>query len=64
MTDNRRIENIVNITDTLWTLNKTRVLGEIATCAKMDEIPQDCHKLVEAAFRFGATYMERAIGRR
>lgn len=64
MSDERKIENIVNITETLWTLNKSKVLKELAACAKTDEIPEECHRLVEAAFRFGATYMERAIGRR
>ena len=63
MSEERKIENIVNITETLWTLNKSKVLKELAVCAKTDEIPEECHRLVEAAFRFGATYMERAIRR-
>ena len=64
MSDERRIENIVELTETMWILNKRKVLKELAQSAKMDEIPEDCHRLVEAAFRFGATYMERTIGRR
>ena len=61
MSDERRIENIVNITDTLWQLNRAKkVVGvEKLTGTKM---PDDCMKLAEYFYRAGAVDMERAIG--
>ena len=62
MTDERRIENVINITEAVWTLNRTKVLNELGRAAGQ-EIPAECEKLVEWAFRFGASYMERALGK-
>lgn len=61
MTDERRVENVVNITDTLWQLNKYKLIEQIAY-ASDQEVPEDCYKLMEWCFRYGAMYMERAIG--
>ena len=61
MSDERRIENIVNITDTLWQLNRTKKVEgvEMLTGTKM---PDDCMKLAEYFYRAGAVDMERTIG--
>lgn len=61
MSDERRIENIVNITDTLWQLNRSKKVEgvEKLTGTKM---PDDCMKLAEYFYRAGAVDMERAIG--
>lgn len=63
MTHERRIENIVGISDTLWQLNNQRVIGQIeALCGH--PVPADCIELIECSFRFGAVLMEKAIGSR
>lgn len=61
MSNERRIENIVNITDTLWQLNRAKKVEgvEKLTGTKM---PKDCMKLAEYFYRAGAVDMERAIG--
>jgi hypothetical protein len=61
MTDKRRVENVVNITDTLWQLNKYKLIEQIAY-ASDQEVPEECYPLMEWCFRYGAMYMERAIG--
>lgn len=58
----KRTINIVNMTDTLWQLNRYKVLEQIGKLG--GEVPGECEMLVEAAFRFGAMYMEKAIGRK
>lgn len=63
MTDERRVENVIDITDTLWQLNKYKVIGKIETASE-SKVPEDCYKLMEWCFRYGAMYMERAIGGR
>ena len=63
MTDERRVENVIDITDTLWQLNKYKVIGKIETASEC-KVPEDCYKLMEWCFRYGAMYMERAIGGR
>lgn len=62
MTDERRVENVVNITDTLWQLNKYKLIEQIAYACDQ-EVPEDCYKLMEWCFRFGAMHMERALGK-
>ena len=62
MTDKRRIENIVELTDTLWQLNKWTVLNSFEErCGQ--PVPEDCVPLIEQSFRIGAAFMERAIGK-
>ena len=62
MSNARRIENVVNITDTLWRLNKHRLVSEIET-ASGQKIPEECYPFMEWCFRYGAMYMERALGK-
>lgn len=61
MTEERRIDNVVGISDTLWKLNHNKVIKQIEQVSH-GEVPEDCYKLIECAFRFGAVMMERAIG--
>lgn len=61
MTDRRRTENIVNITDTLWKLNKYKLVKEIEQ-ASGQEVPEECYPFMEWCFRYGAMFMEKAIG--
>lgn len=61
MTKERRIENVVGITDTLWQLNRYKLFDQIEK-ASGTKVPEDCHKLIEWSFRYGAMYMEKAIG--
>lgn len=58
----KRTERVVSITDTLWQLNKYKMISQIETASKC-EVPEDCYKLMEWCFRFGAMYMERALGK-
>lgn len=62
MTDERRVENVVNITDTLWQLNRYKLFDYIAEQSGC-EVPEGCYQLIEASFRCGAALMERALGK-
>lgn len=63
MTNTRRVENIIGISDTLWQLNKSKVIKFIAE-ESGQEVPEDCYELIERGFRYGAVIMEKAIKRR
>lgn len=63
MSDERRIENIVSITDTLWQLNKGKKIKGLEQLTGT-AMPEDCMKLAEYFYRAGAVDMERAIGRK
>lgn len=58
----RRDKNIMGITDTLWKLNKYRLLDQIERMTG-HPVPADCYGLIEVSFRSGAVLMERAIGK-
>ena len=62
MTTERRIENIVQLSDTLWQLNKSRRIAELEKLTKT-KMPEDCMKLAEFFYRAGAVDMERANGK-
>lgn len=62
MTEEKRVDNIVNLSDTLWKLNKRRVLEQIEALSGAP-VPEDCMELIECSFRFGAVLMEKAIRR-
>lgn len=62
MTEEKRVDNIVNLSDTLWKLNKRRVLEQIEALSGAP-VPEECMELIECSFRFGAVLMERAIRR-
>ena len=62
MTDERRVQNVVNITDTLWQLNKYRLMEQIRQMSGT-EVPEACHELIEVSFRTGAALMEKALGK-
>ena len=62
MTDERRTQNLVNITDTLWQLNRYTVIEQIEKASKC-KIPEDCYQFMEWTYRFGAMHMERALGK-
>lgn len=62
MKDQRRIDNIVGLSDTLWTLNKWTVLDYFErTCGH--PVPDECIPLIEQSFRIGSVMMEKAIGK-
>lgn len=63
MADANRINNIVSISETLWQLNKYRILGQIEAMAGAP-VPEDCYELIECSFRLGAVLMEKALGKR
>ena len=63
MTDERRVENVVSITDTLWQLNKYKLVKQIEK-ASGQTVPEDCYKFMEWCFRYGAMYMEKALGKK
>lgn len=63
MADANRIKNVVGISETLWELNKFRVLEQIETISGAP-VPEDCYELIECSFRLGAVLMERALGKR
>jgi len=63
MADAKRIKNVVGISETLWELNKFRVLKQIEMISGAP-VPEDCYELIECSFRLGAVLMERALGKR
>lgn len=54
-------ERIIQMINTIWTLNRYKVIGDIAKVSEC-EVSRDCYGLIEAAFKFGAMYMEMANG--
>ena len=62
MTEERRMSNMVNITDTLWKLNKYRLMKQIRKMSGV-EVPEDCYDLIEVSFRTGAALMGKALGK-
>ena len=64
MADEKRMKNVIDITETLWTLNRPKVLEQLKSLNGGHAVPSDCVKLIEYSFRTGAVYMEKAIGRR
>lgn len=62
MTEERRNQNIMDITDTLWKLNRYKLLDQIERMTGFP-VPADCYDLIEVSFRSGAVLMERAVGK-
>lgn len=58
----KRVENVVNISDTLWQLNRFNVIAQIEKLSGTP-VPEDCMELIECSFRFGAVLMEKALTR-
>lgn len=58
----KRVENVVNISDTLWQLNRFNVIAQIEKLSGTS-VPEDCMELIECSFRFGAVLMEKALTR-
>lgn len=57
----KRAETVVGISDTLWQLNRNKVIEQIEKLSG-DPVPEECMKLIECSFRIGAVLMEKAIG--
>lgn len=62
MTDKRRIENVVQLTDTIWQVNKNKIIAEIEECTG-EPVPVDCMKLIEFCVRRGCVLMEQTVGK-
>ena len=62
MTDNRRIENIVQLTDTIWQVNKDKILKDIEKWTG-EPVPEACYKLIEFCVRRGCVLMEQTVGK-
>ena len=58
----RRKENIMAMTDTIWQLNRHKVIDQLEELSGQ-KIPEECMKLIEYSFRFGAMRMEDANGK-
>jgi hypothetical protein len=63
MTEEKRVKNVINISDTLWQLNRFTVISQIEKLCG-SPVPDDCLELIECSFRFGAVLMEKALGKR
>ncbi len=63
MTEERRVDNVINITETLWQLNRYKLFDQIARMSGTN-VSEDCYPLIEVSFRCGAALMEKAIGGR
>lgn len=62
MTEKRRTENIVQLTDTIWEVNKYKILKKIEKDSGAP-VPKDCHYLIEYCIRYGAVLMEQTVGK-
>ena len=63
MTKARRVENLENLTGTLWEVYHNKVIRYIEEeCGHA--VPEDCIGLIERGFRYGAICMEKTIGRK
>lgn len=62
MTEERRNQNIVDITDTLWKLNRYKLFDQVERMTGFP-VPPECYELMECSFRSGAVLMQRAIGK-
>lgn len=62
MADNRRIENIVQLTDTIWQVNKNKILKDIEEWTG-EPVPEACYKLIEFCVRRGCVLMEQTVGK-
>lgn len=62
MTDKRRIENVVQLTDTIWQVNKNKIVAEIEEWTG-EPVPEDCMRLIEFCVRRGCVLMEQTVGK-
>lgn len=62
MADKRRIENIIQLTETIWSVNKNRLIDKIEEMTG-GPVPEDCLTLMEFCFRNGCVAMEQTIGK-
>lgn len=62
MTDERRVENVVQLTDTIWQVNKNKILKEIEEWTG-EPVPVDCYRLIEFCVRRGCVLMEQTVGK-
>ena len=62
MTDKRRVENVVRLTDTIWQVNKNKIVAEIEEWTG-EPVPVDCMKLIEFCVRRGCVLMEQTVGK-
>lgn len=62
MTDKRKIENVVQLTDTIWQVNKNKIVAEIEEWTG-EPVPVDCMKLIEFCVRRGCVLMEQTVGK-
>ena len=62
MTDERRIENVVQLTDTIWQVNKNKIIKEIEAWTG-EPVPEDCYDLIEFCVRRGCVLMEQTVGK-
>lgn len=62
MTDKRRIENVVQLTDTIWEVNKSKIINAIEK-ESGTPVSEDCMKLIEFCIRYGCVLMEQTVGK-
>lgn len=62
MTEKRRAENVVQLTDTIWQVNKNKILKEIEEWTG-EPVPGACHRLIEFCIRRGCVLMEQTVGK-
>ena len=62
MTEKRRVENVVQLTDTIWQVNKNKILKEIEEWTG-EPVPEACYSLIEFCIRRGCVLMEQTVGK-
>ena len=62
MTEKRRVENVVQLTDTIWQVNKNKILKEIEEWTG-EPVPEACYGLIEFCIRRGCVLMEQTVGK-
>ena len=62
MTEKRRIENIIQLTETICAVNKNRLIDKLEEMTGAP-VPEDCMTLIEFSFRNGCVAMEQTLGK-
>lgn len=62
MTNERRIENIIQLTDTIWQVNKNRLIDKLEELTHAP-VPDECVELIAFSFRYGCVAMEQTLGK-
>ena len=62
MADKRDFDKIYNLSETIWSVNKYRLIDSVARRTGKP-VPEECIPLMAYCFKFGCMAMEQTVGR-